>query len=81
MADADFTAFAFAVLGIEFGDVGFEFVEVVDAVVGDADGADEAGLLGFEEGEPGAAAGLFAAVRCVDEISISFMNILLLEEW
>ena len=34
----------------------------MEAVVGDADGADEAGALGFEEGERGAGAGGCAAV-------------------
>ena len=66
LPDADFPAFAFPVLGFQFVDIGFEFVEVVEAVVGDADGADAARLLGFEEGEPGAAAGFFAAVGGVD---------------
>ena len=66
LPDADFPAFAFPVLGFQFLDIGFEFVEVVEAVVGDADGADAARLLGFEEGEPGAAAGFFAAVGGVD---------------
>ena len=38
----------------------------MNAVVGDADGADEAGAFGFEEGEPGAVAGFGAAVGGVD---------------
>lgn len=75
LPDADFPAFAFPVLGFQFVDIGFEFVEVVEAVVGDADGADAARLLGFEEGEPGAAAGFFAAVGGVDEISLNFLGV------
>lgn len=39
---------------------------MVDAVVGDADGADAAGGLGFEEGTPAAEAGFAAAVGGVD---------------
>ena len=42
---------------------------MVEAVVGDADGADEAGALGFDEGEPGAGAGGCAAVGGVDEVA------------
>ena len=38
----------------------------MEAVVGDAEGADEAGALGFDEGEPGAGAGGEAAVGGVD---------------
>lgn len=43
----------------------------MSAVVGDADGADLARLLGFEEGEPGAATGFFAAVGGMNQIPIS----------
>ena len=39
---------------------------MVDAVVGDADGADAAGALCFDESEPGAVAGCGAAVGGVD---------------
>lgn len=66
LADADFSAVSWAVLGFEVFDGGFELVEVVDAVVGDADGADLAGLLGFDEGAPGAGSGSGTAVRGVD---------------
>lgn len=69
LADADLAAFAFAVLRLELLDVGFEFVEMVHAVVGDADGADPAGVLGFDQSAPGAEAALFAAVGGVDEVS------------
>ncbi len=53
-------------LPFESLDVRLQLGEVVDAVVGDADGADEAGALGFDEGEPGAVAGCGAAVGGVD---------------
>ena len=56
-------------LGFEFLDVSFELVEVVHAVVGDADGADEASLLGFDECTPGAGAGGGATVGGMDEVS------------
>lgn len=39
---------------------------MVDAVVGDAEGADLAGSLGGEESVPGAEAGGTATVRAVD---------------
>lgn len=48
-------------------DVFFEFVEVVDTVVGDSDRADFACLLGFYQGAPGAETGFFAAVGGVEE--------------
>lgn len=74
LADADLTAFAFAVFGFEFGDVGGQFFEVVDAVVGDADGADLTGGLGFDEGAPGAETAVTAAVGGVDEVAGGFVS-------
>ena len=69
LPDADLPALALSVPPLEFADVRFQFVEVVEAVVGDADGADEAGALGFDEREPGAVAGGGAAVGGVDQVS------------
>lgn len=69
LPDADLTAFTFAVLALKVVDVGFEFVEVVHAVVGHTDGADAASLLGFNEGAPGAEAGFGATIGGVDEVS------------
>ena len=69
LPDADLPALALSVPSLEFADVRFQFVEVVEAVVGDADGADEAGALGFDEREPGAVAGGGAAVGGVDQVS------------
>ena len=66
LPDADLPALALAVPCLEVPDVRFQLVEVVEAVVGDADGADEAGALGLDEGEPGAVAGGGAAVGGVD---------------
>ncbi len=66
LPDADFSALTLAVLPFEFLDVRLQLGEMVNAVVGDADGADEAGAFGFEEGEPGAVAGFGAAVGGVD---------------
>ena len=56
-----------AVLGF---DVTLQLVEMVHAVVGHADGADLAGLLGLDEGTPGAEACFVAAVGGVDEVEI-----------
>ena len=66
LPDADLSALTFAVLPFEVLDVGLQLGEMVDAVVGDADGADEAGAFGFDESEPGAVAGCGAAVGGVD---------------
>jgi len=46
--------------------VGLEFVEMVEAVIGDADRVDQASFLGFVEGAPGAEAGRGRAVGGVD---------------
>ena len=54
---ADLSALALAVLSFEFFDVRLQFVEVVDPVVGDADGADESGAFCLDEREPAAFAG------------------------
>ena len=70
LPDIDVAAAAGAVLGVEGVDVGLQLGEVVHAVVGDADGADFAAALGFEEGAPGTEAGGAAAVGGVDEISV-----------
>lgn len=66
LPNTDLSALALAILSFEFFDVRLQLVEMVHAVVGDADGADEAGAFGFEEGEPGAVAGFGAAVGGVD---------------
>ena len=66
LSDADLSALTLSVLSFQFFDVRLQFIEVMDAVVGDPDGADESGALRFDEGEPGAIAGCGAAVRCVD---------------
>lgn len=51
-----------------------ELVQVVDAVVGDADGADPALLLGLGEGPPGAAPGLLPAVGGVDQVQVDVVE-------
>lgn len=48
-------------------DVRLELVQVLDAVVGDTDGADLSGLLRLQESSPGALAVLLRAARGVDE--------------
>ena len=70
LPDADLPAFASTVLGFEGGDVRLQFFEVVDAVVGDTDGVDLAGRLGFDEGAPGAETGVPSAVGGVDEVTL-----------
>lgn len=47
--------------------VRLELVQVLDAVVGDTDGADLSGLLRLQESSPGALTVLFRAARGVDE--------------
>ena len=66
LADGDCAAGAGTVLGLEGLDVGLELGEVMDAVVGDAEGADLARLLGGDQSVPGAEACGAAAVRGVD---------------
>jgi hypothetical protein len=66
LSDADLASFALAVLLFELLDVRFELVEMVDSVVGDADGSDLACLLRFNESAPAAFSGFDATVRGVD---------------
>ena len=66
LPNADLAALAFSVLALKFGDVRLQFVEMVGAVVGDADGADQSGALGFDESEPGAFASCSAAIGGMD---------------
>ena len=47
---------------------------MVDAVVGDAEGADLAGGLGFDEGAPGAETAVAAAVGGVDEVAGEYVS-------
>lgn len=64
-----FTTFAFATLTFELLDVRLELIEMVDAVVGYAQGADFASLLRFNQGTPGAIAAFFTTVWGVYQIS------------
>jgi hypothetical protein len=66
LADGEGAAGVGAVGAFEGLYVRFELVEVVEAVVGDAEGADAARLLGRDERVPGAEAGAAAAVGGVD---------------
>lgn len=70
LPDRDDAAGIGAVQGVQVLDVGFEFGEVVEAVVGDAEGADLACPLGREEGVPGSEAGGAAAVGGVDQVEV-----------
>ena len=62
----DLSALAFAVLFFEFLDVRLQLVEMVNTIVGDADGADKSGAFCFYKSKPGAFAGCGAAVGCMD---------------
>lgn len=66
LPDTDLSALALAVLPFEFFDVRLQLVEMVNAIIGDADGADESGAFRFDESEPGAIAGCGAAVGGMD---------------
>lgn len=79
LADGQDAAFTAAALGLELLDVGLELVEVVHAVVGDADGADLAGVDALDEGLPRALAVLGAAVGGVDEDQVEVRQLRLLQ--
>lgn len=70
LSDGDGAACAGAMLGVQGSDVGLEFGEVVEAVVGDAQRADLAGFLGGDEGVPSSEAGGTATVGSVDEVQV-----------
>ena len=53
LADRDGTPCSGPVLGFEISDMGLKLIQVVDSIVGYAQGADLAGLLGGEESIPG----------------------------
>jgi hypothetical protein len=53
LADRNGAPCSGAMLGFEVFDVRLEFIQVVDSVVRDAQGADLTGLLGGEESVPG----------------------------
>ena len=66
LPDANFPALPLAVLSFEVCDIRLQLVEVMNAVIRDANGTNEAGAFRFDESEPGAVAGFFAAVGSVD---------------
>lgn len=66
LPNTDLSALALAVLSFEFFDVRLQLVEMVNAIVGDADGADESGTFCFDKSEPGAIAGCFATIGGMD---------------
>jgi len=53
----------------------------VHAVVGNTNGADAAGVLGFKKGTPATEACLAAAVGRVDQVSMFVSSALVLLEW
>lgn len=52
LANTDLSALALAVLYFKFFDVRLELVEMVNAIIGDADGANESSAFCFDESEP-----------------------------
>lgn len=68
LADRDGASGSRSVSGFERFDVRFEFLQVVDSIVGDAERADLAGLLGGEECVPGFQARGLTAVGGVDQV-------------
>lgn len=67
LADGDLSAHAAV-------DVLFQFVQMVDAVVRDSDGADLAGLLGLHEGTPGSQSTFLTAVGGVEKHAATFIS-------
>lgn len=61
-------------LGLELGDVLLEFVQVMDTVVADADGADLPLLDALDESLPGAFAGGRSAVGCMEEYQVEVVD-------
>lgn len=61
-------------LSLELGDMLLELVQVVDAVVADADRANLAFLNSLDESLPGALAGSGSAVRCVKKNQVEVVN-------
>lgn len=68
LPDADLSRGALTLFGFDSFDIRFQLLHVVDAVVADAERADLARLLGFNEGAPGAEAGVLAAIWGVDQV-------------
>ena len=66
LPDTDLSTLTLSMLSFEFFDVRLQLVEMMNAVVGDADGADESGAFCFDKSEPGAIAGCGAAVWGMD---------------
>lgn len=62
LADTDFPTFTFTVLTLELFDVGLQFVEMMNTVIRDTNGADLAGLLGFYKCSPCSIPAFLAAV-------------------
>ena len=69
LPNTDLPSLALAVLSFKFLDVSLQFVEMMDAIVGDADGADEPGAFGFDQREPGAITGRGTSVGGMDQVS------------
>lgn len=66
LPNADLSALALAVLPLELLDVRLQLVEMVNAIVGDADGTDKSGAFCFDKSEPCAIADSGAAVGAMN---------------
>lgn len=60
------SALALAVLSFEFFDVRLQLVEMVYAIIRDANGANESGSFRLDESKPGAFAGYSATIGGMD---------------
>ena len=63
LPNTDLSALTFSVLPFEFFYVRLQLVEMMNAIIGDANGSDEPSAFCFDKSEPGAFTGFGAAVR------------------
>ena len=66
LPNADLSTLALAMLSFEFFDVRLQLVKMMNAIVGDADGADASSAFCFDESKPGTITGRGAAVGGMD---------------
>jgi len=65
LADTDLPTFTCTLLALELFDVGLQFVEMMDTVIRNTNGADLAGLLGFYKCSPCSVPAFLAAIWSV----------------
>jgi hypothetical protein len=71
LADTDLPTFTFTLLALELFDVGLQFVEVMNPVIRNTDGADLAGFLGFYKCSPCSVPAFLTAIWGVYQIPVS----------